>query len=264
MIVIKLGGSGQIDPEPLLRDLAALDQPWVLVHGGNEELSDLQRRLGEGPEFITSPSGHESRRTDAAAVANIQRAYRGRINNDLVLRLQNLGVSAIGLSGVDGGLLRARRKPNLRAVVDGRKVLIRDDHTGTIESVNVDLLRLLLDAGHRPVVTLPAWAEDGTAVNVDGDRAAAAIAAALGATTLVNLSNVPGLMRDVADPESLVRVLPAARMSEFEGFAKGRFRKKLMGAGEAVSSGVGRVVLATSDVEHPLQEALAGNGTVIE
>ena len=264
MIVIKLGGSGAIDPTPLLQELAQTSEPWVLVHGGNEELSELQSRLGEGPTFITSPSGHESRRTDDATLANIQRTYRGRINNDLVLRLQNLGVSAIGLSGVDGGLLRARRKPNLRAVVDGRKVLIRDDLTGTIDSVNADLLRLLLDAGHRPVVTLPAWADDGTAVNVDGDRAAAAIVAALDADVLVNLSNVPGLLRDLDDPDSLVTAIPAGAMADFEPLAKGRFRKKLMGAAEAVASGVGRVVLAASDVEHPLQNALQGQGTVIQ
>ena len=264
MIVVKMGGGGDIDPQPLLDELAGLDAPWVLVHGGNAELSDLQRRLGEDPEFLTSPSGHVSRRTDERVVANIQRTYRGRINNDLVLRLQNLGCDAVGLSGVDGGIWRATRKPNLRTVVDGRKVLVRDDRTGTIHTVDTRLLRLLLDGGYRPVLTLPALADDGTAVNVDGDRAAAAVAAALGAETLVNLSDVPGLLRDVSDPTSLVAHIPADRLAEYEPLALGRFRKKLMAAGEALSSGVRRVVLATTRSGRPLQDALAGRGTVIE
>ncbi|MGB1586825.1 MAG: [LysW]-aminoadipate kinase [Thermoplasmatota archaeon] len=264
MMVIKLGGGADIGPDPLLRELAGLAEPWILVHGGNEELSDLQARLGEGPEFITSPTGHVSRRTDLAAIANIQRAYRGRINNDLVLRLQNLGVQAVGLSGIDGGLLRARRKPNLRAVVDGRKVLIRDDYTGTVEHVNTGLLRLLLDAGYRPVVTLPAWADDQSAVNVDGDRAAAAIATAMGASTLINLSNVPGLLADLEDPSSLVTIIPRADMDQFEPLAQGRFRKKLMGACEAIDAGVQRVIIATAHGDHPLHQATQGKGTTIE
>lgn len=263
MIVVKIGGTGGIDPTPVLRDLAGLDEPWILVHGGNEELSDLQRALGDEPRFITSPSGHVSRFTDEAAVANIQRAYRGRINNDLVLRLQNLGVRAVGLSGVDGGVLRATRKDTVRAVVDGRKMLLRGDHTGTIHTVDTKLLRTLAAGGFRPVLTLPAWADTGEAVNVDGDRAAAMVATAMGAHTLVILSDVPGLLRDVDDADSLIEHIPRQRLAEHQGFAKGRFRKKLMGVQEALDGGVGRIVLATSRGEHPVQEALAGGGTVI-
>lgn len=263
MLVVKMGGASGIDPQALLADLAAHDGPWVLVHGGNEELSDLQTALGQPPVFLTSPSGHVSRRTDAATMANIQRSYRGRINNDLVLRLQNLGCNAVGLSGVDGGLWRATRKPVLRAVVDGHKVLVRDDLTGTVHTINTHLLHTLLDAGYRPVLTLPALADRGEAVNVDGDRAAAAVAAALGATDLVILSNVPGLLRDVDDPASLIPHVPRDGLDAVEPFAKGRFRKKIMGVREALDGGVRRVVLGTTHGDHPLQAALAGQGTVV-
>ncbi len=262
-LVVKLGGGAGLDVDAVLRDLAALPRPWVLVHGGNAELNDLSARLGHPPRFVTSPSGHVSRVTDETTLGLIQMAYRGRINNDLVLRLQRLGVNAVGLSGVDGRLWVAERKEAVRVMENGRKFLLRDDHTGRVVSVNAGLLRLLLENGYRPVVTLPAVTPEGTAVNVDGDRAAAAVAAALGAHDLVILSNVPGLLRDVADPASLVPRLTRESLLS-DGFAKDRMKKKLLGADEALAGGVQRVVLASANRANPVRDALAGTGTVIE
>ena len=274
LVVVKLGGASGIDADPLLRDLAGYDGPWVLVHGGNQELDALSRKLGHEPRFVTSPSGHSSRVTDRDTIASIQMAYRGRINNDLVLRLQRLGVNAVGLSGVDGGLLKAERKEAIRVVADGRKFLLRDDFTGKLTAVNTHLIRLLLDNGYRPVVTLPALAVpppgpkgDGQtleAVNVDGDRAAAMIAGALGAADLAILSNVPGLLRDPNDPSTLVERVAADDLASVEGFAQGRFKKKLLGVREALDGGVRRVILGTTNTAHPLEDALAGKGTVIQ
>lgn len=263
MMVVKLGGAAGIDPDPLLDELAALDGPWVLVHGGNDELTRTSERLGHAPRFVTSPSGHESRVTDAETLAHIQMVYRGRINNDLVLRLQRRGVAAIGLSGIDGGLWRAVRKDAIRVMEGGRQVVLRGDLTGRIHTVNADLLRLLLDHGYRPVLTLPALADDGEAVNVDGDRAAAAVAAALGADELVMLSNVPGLLRDPDDPATLIGRIPRTELADHERYARGRYRKKLMGVEEALDAGVGHVLLGTANAERPIASARAGHGTWI-
>jgi acetylglutamate/LysW-gamma-L-alpha-aminoadipate kinase len=262
-LVVKLGGGANLDVDAVLRDLGALQRPWVLVHGGNAELNDVSERLGHKPRFVTSPSGHTSRVTDPETIKLIQMVYRGRINNDLVLRLQRLGVDAVGLSGVDGGLWRAERKEAIRVVENGRKFILRDDHTGKVVSVNTGLLRLLLDNGYRPVLTLPALASDGTAVNVDGDRAAAAVAAALGAPELVILSNVPGLLRDVADPASLIPRIAKADLASGQSVALDRMKKKLLGAEEALAGGVARVVLGSANRATPVQDALAGHGTVI-
>jgi acetylglutamate/LysW-gamma-L-alpha-aminoadipate kinase len=261
-LVVKLGGGAGLDVDAVLRDLAALTRPWVLVHGGNAELNEVSERMGHAPRFVTGPSGHTSRVTDPETMRLIQMVYRGRINNDLVLRLQGLGVNAVGLSGVDGRLWQAERKEAIRVVEGGRKFLLRDDLTGRVVGVNADLLRLLLDNGYRPVLTLPAIASDGTAVNVDGDRAAAAVAAALGAAELVILSNVPGLLRDVTDPASLVATMARAAIAS-DAFAQGRMKKKLLGAEEALAGGVSRVILGSANRATPVQDALAGQGTVI-
>jgi acetylglutamate/LysW-gamma-L-alpha-aminoadipate kinase len=262
-LVVKLGGGANLDVDAVLRDLAALQRPWVLVHGGNAELNEVSEKLGHKPRFVTSPGGYTSRVTDLETVRLIQMVYRGRINGDLVLRLQALGVNAIGLSGVDGRLWQAERKEAIRVVENGRKFLLRDDYTGKVVRVNADLLRLLLAHGYRPVLTLPALASDGSAVNVDGDRAAAAVAAALGAQELVILSNVPGLLRDVNDPSSLITSIAKADLASGQSVALDRMKKKLLGAEEALAGGVGKVVLGSANRATPVQDALAGQGTVI-
>jgi acetylglutamate/LysW-gamma-L-alpha-aminoadipate kinase len=131
--------------------------------------------------------------------------------------------------------------------------------------VNDSLLRLLLEAGYAPVISPPAISYESEAINVDGDRAAAAIAAALGAETLVLLTGAPGLMRRFPDPDSLIQRLPRAEIPmAIEQFAEGRMRLKLLAAQEALAGGVRRGILAGSAGENPLQAALAGQGTIVE
>ncbi len=263
MIIIKLGGAAGINPQPLLQELAHHPEPWILVHGGNEQLDQLTRQLGHEPNYITSPTGHISRHTTPQTIDHIRMIYRGRINHDLVTRLQNLGVNAVGLSGTDGRILQAARKTAIRSHENGITRIIRDDQTGKIHTVDPTLLRLLLDHGYRPVITIPAHADTGEAVNVDGDRAAAAIAAALGAHTLLNLSNVPGLLRDPNDPTTLIHRIPRNNLQQADQYARGRYRKKIMAAQEALDAGVPQIILATASAAQPIQNALTGNGTVI-
>jgi [amino group carrier protein]-L-2-aminoadipate 6-kinase len=130
--------------------------------------------------------------------------------------------------------------------------------------VNTPLLLSLLELGYTPVLTPPAISYEGDAINVDGDRAAAATAAALGSETLVILSNVPGLLEDASDETSLVRHVSADGIDEVVEFAKGRMRMKLLGAREAIVGGVRRVVLGDARVANPIRRALNGEGTVIE
>jgi acetylglutamate/LysW-gamma-L-alpha-aminoadipate kinase len=266
MLVVKIGGGEGMRYDTVAADVASRYRDGsrlVLVHGGSHETNLLAERLGKPPRFVTSPSGHESRYTDRETLEIFEMVYCGKINKGLVERLQGLGVQAVGLSGIDGRLLEARRKDTIRIVERGKTRVLRGDHTGAIESVNDALLRLLITAGYLPVVTPPAISHEHVAVNVDGDRAAACIAEALRAERLVILSNVPGLLRDVADPASLVAAIDTARLDEFMELATGRMKRKLLAAGEAIAGGVREVVLADARVERPIGAALAGKGTVI-
>jgi len=269
MFVVKVGGAEGVDYEAVTADLAELakeGERWVLVHGGSAETNRVAEQLGHPPVFVTSPSGYTSRRTDRRTLEIFEMVYCGKTNKAVVELLQKGGVNAVGLSGLDGRLLEGKRKAAIK-VVDpdtGKRRVLRDDYTGKVERVNAGLLRSLLEAGLHPVISPPAISYESEAINVDGDRAAAAVAGALGADALVILSDVPGVLKAFPDEASLI---PALKRSELEDarerYAEGRMRIKLLGAEEALGQGVGRVVIGDSRGERPVRAALAGAGTVV-
>lgn len=266
MHVIKVGGSEGIDLDALCDDVARLVRdglPMVLVHGGSAETNRVAEALGHPPRFVTSPSGYTSRHTDRVTLEIFEMVYCGKQNKGIVERLQRRGVNAVGLSGLDGRLWEGPRKAAIRAVENGRVRVLRDSYTGVVERVNTDLLRSLMSSDFLPVLTPPAVSFDGEAINVDGDRAAARTAAALGADTLCLLSNVPGVLRDFPDEASLVRELPRAELEAARDFAQGRMRIKLLGAEEALAGGVHRVVIGDARGSDPVRNALDGAGTVV-
>jgi len=266
MIVVKVGGSEGIDLAAVCADIAGLHkegQALVLVHGGSHRTNVVAEQLGHPPKFVTSVSGFTSRRTDRETLRIFEMVYCGEVNKGIVEMLQAAGANAIGLSGIDGRLLEGKRKDAIKIIENGRRRVLRDDYTGTVEKVNTALLSLLLDSGYLPVVTPPAISTESEAINVDGDRAAAMIAAAMRAEQLIILSNVPGLLREFPDEGTLIRHIDPARAQEFMEHAQGRMRIKVLGAMEALEMGVGRVVFADGRVASPVRNALAGGGTVI-
>jgi acetylglutamate/LysW-gamma-L-alpha-aminoadipate kinase len=267
MIVVKAGGNGDLNMEAVCADVAGLVQQCeqvVLVHGGSHDTNVISEKLGHPPRFVKSVSGFVSRYTDRETLEIFAMVTAGRINKLLVERLQQFGVNAIGLSGLDGRLLEGERKSTLRVVENGKRKVLRGDYSGRIERVNDTLLRNLLGAGYVPVVAPLAVSRQSEALNVDGDRVAAAIGAALKAQTLVILSNVPGLLRDLDDEETLISFIPREEAREhLDRYAQGRMKKKLLGAIEAMDDGVTKVVIGDGRVDEPLQRALAGEGTII-
>jgi acetylglutamate/LysW-gamma-L-alpha-aminoadipate kinase len=267
LIVIKVGGGQGIDLDSVCADIAELHKGGrrlILLHGGNYEANQVAEQLGHPPKFVTSISGIVSRRTDRRTLEIMEMVYAGKINKGIVEKLQALGANAVGLSGIDGRVLEGKRKDSIKIVEDGRKMVLRDDYTGTVTTVNTGLLRLLLDNGYLPVLTPPAISTESEAINVDGDRAAAVVAGAMQAEQLIILANVPGLLREFPDESTLIPHIPAARLEAFMQYADGRMKKKVMGAGEALAAGVPRVVFGDARGAKPVQRALAGEGTVID
>lgn len=268
MIAIKIGGSEGTDYQTICADIAErvkAGDEIVVVHGGSHETNVLSEAMGHPPQFVTSVSGHESRRTDRLTMEYFMMAVAGKINTCMVEALQALGVNAVGLSGVDGRLLEGERKDRIK-VVDaktGKRKVIRDDFTGKVEKVNGELVRAMLASGYTPVIAPIAISTNHEAMNVDGDRAAAMIGAEMKADKLVIFTNVPGLLRDINDPDSLIDHIPMKRFNEFEPFAAGRMKKKLLGSREAIEQGLASVILCDGRVENPLSRALEGKGTTL-
>ncbi len=268
MIVVKIGGTNGVNFDAVTQDVAALvkgGQKLVVVHGGSGETNAISGQLGHPPQFVTSPSGFTSRYTDRTTLEIFAMVTSGKINTLIVERLQKLGVNALGLSGVDGRLMQAKRKDAIRIIdpATGKQRMLRDDWTGKIETVNGGLLQLLLQAGYTPVIAPLAVSTEGDALNVDADRAAAMVAGAIQAEQLIILSNVPGLLRQFPDESTLIAHRDKDKVEQSLEFAEGRMKKKVLGASEATGLGVGKVVFADGRVEQPVSKALAGKGTVI-
>lgn len=262
-LIVKIGGSAGVATTQIVQEIAqyvAQGRRVILLHGGSDLTNTLAQQLGHTPRMITSPSGMVSRYTDSETL-RIYAMALGQINTELVALLQQYGVNALGLSGVDGRLLVAKRKAVLRSVhPDGRVQLIRDDYTGQIEQVNSGLLQSLLYNGYTPVIAPLALSYEGERLNVDGDRAAAAVASSLSAATLAIMTNVPGLLADPADYTTLIARIPAESLESYMSYAHGRMRKKLLGAQEALQGGVSRVCIGSGS----LLSVLNGAGTTIE
>jgi [amino group carrier protein]-L-2-aminoadipate 6-kinase len=265
--VVKLGGTEGVDFSAICHDAAGLlkhGAPLVFVHGGSAEANALGEALGLPPKMVTSPSGYTSRYTDRKTLEVFLMAVNGKVNSLLTEQLLMLGVNALGLCGMDGRLIQATRKESIQSVENGKRKIIRDDYTGKIDRVNHELLCLLIEAGYLPVIAPVAVSSQGEALNVDADRAAAMIASALKAETLILLTAVPGLMKKFPDESTLIRQLPRTQISSVMEAAQGRMKKKILGAQEALEGGVKRVVIADGRIPLPISNALAGNGTVIQ
>lgn len=266
MLVVKIGGGEGIPIDAVchdVRDLTQQGERLILVHGASHETNVLSDALGKPPRFVTSVSGMQSRYTDRETLMLFCMAYVGKLNKLFVERLQQLGVNAVGLCGADGRSMVGTRKAAIKVVEDGKRRVLRDDFTGRVERVNTDLLNLLLDNGYTPVLCPPALSYDSEIINVDGDRAAAVVAVACKAETLVILSNVSGLLRSLDAPDSLVHSVERDQIDEAMDIAQGRMKKKVMGAREALEGGVGTVILGDARLQQPIRRALQGCGTVL-
>jgi acetylglutamate/LysW-gamma-L-alpha-aminoadipate kinase len=278
-VVVKVGGARAVDPAGALDDVARLvttdpddvaQHEVVLAHGGSTAVDETLERLGIEPEYVETPSGVVGRFTDAETMEVFEMVLPGLLNTDLVAGLRSNGVDAVGLSGVDGGLLAGPRQSAVRVREDGKQKIRRGDHSGSLREVNGDLLVTLLAEGYTPVVSPPmagADERDGaqlvTPVNTDADRAAAAIAGELGAT-LVVLTDVPGILADPDDPTTLFeRVETPADWARLETAAEGFMRRKLMAIEEALEAGAVRAIVADANGAEPVVSALDGAGTHI-
>jgi len=256
VIVVKYGGSAMLSDErkrQVMGDIALLHLVGirvVLVHGGGPEISELLGKLGKQTEFVGG-----LRVTDRETAEAVQMVLAGKINKGLVALMETYGRHAIGLSGMDGRMILARQL---------------DPRLGFVgEIVSVDPLPVLavLENGYIPIVSTLGCDKEGNVYNINADTAAAAIAAALGAESLISMSDIPGLLRDVNDEASLVR---RVRLDEVpalvaEGVISGGMIPKVECCVQALRGGVRRVFILDGRVEHSiLMEVLtdAGIGTM--
>jgi acetylglutamate kinase len=249
--VVKVGG-GALESEAATFDLLGQVEVLhhvgirtVLVHGGGTESSALARALGAEPRFV------EGRRvTDETALAVATMVLNGSVNTRILAACRRLGLPAVGVSGVDAGLVQARRRPPVE--VKGEKV----DYgfVGDVVSVSPGVLDTLLGAGMVPVVSPLSAADDGTLLNINADTVASALAVGLRAEKLILMTGATGVLERADDPGSLVSYTDLAglrRLREQGGFQKGML-PKASAIESAVLGGVRRVHIVGADMPDSL------------
>jgi len=239
--VVKLGGESLAEESvllPFLEQVEVLGQLGihvVLVHGGGPQTTALASRLGLETRMVDG-----RRVTDAATLEASVMALAGQANTRVLSAARAAGLAAVGLTGIDGNLLTARRRPPV-AAASGE--VVDYGHVGDLASVDVRLLARLAEAGFVPVVASLAAAADGSPLNVNADTVAAALAVALGAEKLILATTAPGILERVDDPRSVVSFVDLAGLDELaaHGALSGGMLPKAAAIRRALEGGVPRV-----------------------
>ncbi len=265
-MVIKIGNralTGTLSSEAIA-DLEQVHStnPTIIVHGGGDTVTEIAERLGIPQRFVVSPEGFKSRYTDGETIQVYTMVMAGRVNKEIVRALAKQKLPAFGLSGLDGGLIRAQRKTRLVAKTDdNRKRVIEGGYTGRITSVEAPVLEMLLQSNYIPVIAPVAIGEDFEMLNIDGDRAASEVAVATKADVLLFLTDVNGITLSGAQVSRMTAEKAKVILPQL---GPGMITKAYA-ALEALANGVSKVVIAPANVRQPFSSALLGRtGTVIE
>ncbi len=263
MMLIKIGGGEQVNLPAVIADLAEQAQPFIIVHGANVLRDRIAAQLGLEKTVLTSVSGYSSVFSDQDAIDVILMSYSGLRNKQIVELCQRRDINAVGLTGLDGRLVQGERNKGIRVRENG-KTLIKRDLSGKPRSINTSLLRLLLDNGYCPVLTIPIADEKGFAINSENDDIVAQIATELEIDTVVQLIEAPGFLDDPDDESSLVTQMGAAELAAREAAVEGRIKRKLLALTRLCQGGKTKIIIADGRGEHPVADALNGSGTHIQ
>lgn len=258
IIVVKYGGNAMISEELKLQVMEDLVLLWligvkpVLVHGGGPEISDMLKKVGKQSEFVDG-----LRVTDNETAEIVQMVLAGKINKQLVNLLGEFGGNSVGISGIDGHLIEAKVKDERLGFV------------GEITKVNVQPILDLIEKEYIPVVSTVGCDKDGNVYNINADTAAAFIAGAMNAERLITMTDIPGILRDVNDPDSIIKKVTTeeARQLFRDGVISGGMIPKVECCIEAIEKGVRRVTILDGRVPHALLLELLtdeGAGTLVK
>jgi acetylglutamate kinase len=248
IIVIKYGGHAMLNDslkEAVINDLILLNYvgiKLVVVHGGGPQINEFLSKVGKKSEFING-----LRVTDDETMEIVQMVLSGKINKEIVSLIDQYGGKAIGLSGIDAGLLKAKKK-----LLGGN---VDTGFVGEITAIDETVLLNSLKDGYIPIVsTVALGEEDYKPYNINSDHAAAAIAAKLGAEKLILLTDVPGILQDFSDETSLVTELKVDEIDHLKasGIIKGGMIPKVECCAQAIAAGVKRTHIIDGRVPHSL------------
>ena len=257
VVVVKYGGNAMISDkltDAVMRDIVLLQLigiKIVLVHGGGPEISDMLKKIGKVSEFVDG-----LRVTDKETVDIVQQILAGKVNKNLVNQIMMRGGKAIGLCGLDGHMIKAEKLDDVHGFV------------GEITEINTEPILNVFESGYIPVISTVGCDNQGNVYNINADTAAAKIAAALGAESLLLMTDIVGLLRNKDDPSTLIPFVKVDEIPalESEGIISGGMIPKIRCCADAINGGVNKVFIVDGRVSHSiLIEILTdeGMGTMI-
>lgn len=261
--VVKAGGGVFGDPaatRALVEQIAVLHSLGirvVFVHGGGPQLTEVTEKLGVPTQMIEGRRVTDSQSIDATAMV-----LSGLINTRILAACRELGVPALGISGVDAGLIQAHKRAPVK--LQGSDAIVDYGFVGDIDYIDTDVIKKLLDAGLMPVISPLSSDDAGTLLNINADTVAAAIGAALGAEKLVLCTGAPGILSDIADPTSVVSYTDLAGLAKLrtEGRINEGMLPKAKAIENAINGGVQRVhVISYKAPDAILAEVFTNEGT---
>ena len=243
IVFIKYGGNAMKNDElkrAVMGDIVLLNLIGVrvvLIHGGGPEISELLKKTGKKSEFIDG-----LRVTDSETMDIVQMALAGKVNKDLVNLIQNAGGRAIGISGIDGHLIEAKQLDEVHGLV------------GDVTHINIRPITDLLEDGYIPVISTIGCDNDGNVYNINADTAAARIAGALKAESMITMTDIAGLLQDKDDPDTLIRKVYVSDVPQLvgQGIISGGMIPKVECCVEAIRRGVSRVFVIDGRVPHAI------------
>ena len=252
VVVIKYGGNAMINEGlklSVMRDIVLLNLigiKVVLVHGGGPEISEMLRRVGKQSVFVDG-----LRYTDEETAEIVRMVLAGKINKSLVNLLERIGGKAVGLCGIDGHMMKC-------TVADERL-----GYVGKITDLDAKLIKDVLDDGYIPVISTVGYDDEGHIYNVNADTASAVVAGALGARSLILMTDTAGVLRDKDDPSSLIDKIYVSDIASYikQGIISGGMIPKIECCKEGIRRGVEKVFIIDGRVEHSiLVEILSDSG----
>ncbi|WP_456474631.1 acetylglutamate kinase [Candidatus Pyrohabitans sp.] len=268
-VVIKYGGHAMLDEEAkawTIRDtilLRYIGMKPVVVHGGGPEITRAMEKMGKAPRFVSG-----LRYTDEETLDIVKMVLVGKINTELVSMFNALGCKSVGLSGKDGSLIIARKRPSMLVREGGEEKEVDLGLVGETEEINPEIIHILSERGYIPVISPIGLSRDGTSLNLNADTVAGDMAAALKAKKLIILTDVPGVLRDLEDESSLIREIKTTQIKGLikRGIIRGSMLPKVEACKRALLGEVEKAHIIDGRLKHAILLELftdEGIGTMI-
>ncbi len=263
MVILKIGGGKGINIGAIAERLNEIEGEKIIVHGANAFRDDYALKLNIEKKVITSVKGYSSVYSDKNLIDLQMMIYAGLRNKRIVELLQKNHVNAIGLTGLDGQLIKGKRNRGMRIKENGKIKIVRD-YSGKPLEINKPLLQSLIQNGLTPVITVPIIDENGFAINSENDDIVALLNEVLKPDKIIQFIEAPGLLKDAEDEQSVVPELSKSELTLWEERLGGRIKRKIHALNKLFVNNNPELIIVDGRVENPIYNVLNKIGTIVK